>query len=358
MSVEPAPSISVIIPVYNGAAYLNSCLQAVAASNHRSYECIVVDDGSTDGGRNIAAQFPTSVRVMHLAEGPRGPAYARNRGAEAARGAILFFLDADIVLSSGALRCVASLFQERTDVAAVFGSYDARPKAKGVISQYRNLLHHFVHQNGNREASTFWAGCGAIRRSVFEAIGGFDEKRFQRPSIEDIELGYRLRHSGYRILLEKRLQGTHLKSWNLYSLIRTDISCRAMPWSRLILETKKLPNDLNLKLGQRVSFALVALACVFLALAVVQPQWLVASAAALITVGALNRKLYLTFFRQRGIFFTAACILLHLLYYLYSGLSYLYVWAEFQLKRVGRRRSTPAWKFAHHRGAESAEKNS
>src|SRR5688572_20194156 len=248
MSVEPAPTISVIIPVYNGAAYLNSCLQAVVTSDYRSYECIVVDDGSTDGGRSIAAQFPMSVRVVHLAEGPRGPAYARNRGAEAAGGTILFFLDADIVLSSRALRSVASLFQERTDVAAVFGSYDSRPAAAGMVSRYRNLLHHFVHQNGNREASTFWAGCGAIRRSVFERIGGFDEQRFRRPSIEDVELGYRLRQSGYRILLEKRLQATHLKSWSLYSLIRTDITCRAIPWSRLILETKKIPDDLNLKL--------------------------------------------------------------------------------------------------------------
>src|SRR5262249_25850534 len=99
MSVESAPTISVIIPVYNGAAYLNLCLQAVAASNYRSYECIVVDDGSTDGGGSIAAQFATSVQVVHLAGGPRGPAYARNRGAEVARGAILFFLDVDIVLS-------------------------------------------------------------------------------------------------------------------------------------------------------------------------------------------------------------------------------------------------------------------
>jgi len=324
----------------------------VAASDYRCFECIVVDDGSTDAGRSIAAQFPLFVRVLHLAEGPRGPAYARNRGAEAARGAILFFLDADIMLSSRALRRVANLFQERTDVAAVFGSYDSRPAAAGVISRYRNLLHHFVHQNGNREASTFWAGCGAIRRSVFQQIGGFDNNRFSRPSIEDIELGYRLRQSGYRIVLDKGLQGTHLKCWNLCSLIRTDISCRAIPWARLILETKKLPNDLNLKLGQRVSFALVAVACVFLVLAVVQPRWLVASATALLTVGVLNRKLYLTFFRQGGIFFTAACIPLHLLYYIYSGLSYFYVWTEFQLRRVGRARRTPAWKFAHHRGAE------
>src|SRR5262245_42758452 len=334
MSVEPVPNISVIIPVYNGAAYLNSCLQAVAASNYRCYECIVVDDGSTDGGRNIAAQFPMSVRVVHLAEGPRGPAYARNRGAEAARGAILFFLDADIVLSSGALRRVANQFQERTDVAAVFGSYDRRPAVAGVVSKYRNLLHHFVHQNGNREASTFWAGCGAIRRSVFEAIGGFDERRFRRPSIEDIELGYRLRQSGYRILLDKGLQGTHLKSWNLYSLIRTDIRCRALPWSRLILETKKLPNDLNLKVGQRLSFALVALACLFVLSSIVEPSLLVGSASALVAVAIINRGLYALFIRQGGIRFALVCFGLHVAYYLYSGLTYVSVWLEYRLRRV------------------------
>src|SRR5918996_103717 len=187
------PMISVIIPVYNGAAYLNSCLEAVAASDYGSYECIVVNDGSTDGSQAIAEQFAMPVQVVNLAEGPRGPAYARNRGAEVARGSVLFFVDADVVLVPGALRLVAKVFQEQPDLAAVFGSYDARPKDDGVISRYRNLLHHFVHQNGNPEASTFWAGCGAIRRSVFEEIHGFDENRFPRPSIEDIELGYRLR---------------------------------------------------------------------------------------------------------------------------------------------------------------------
>ena len=338
MSVEPAPTISVIIPVYNGAAYLKACLGAVIASAYPSYECIVVNDGSTDDSERIAGQF--SARVLNLSGGPFGPAYARNRGVEVARADILFFLDADIVLSPGALRRVQNLFQERTDVAAVFGSYDARPAARGLISQYRNLLHHFVHQNGNREASTFWAGCGAIRRFVFEKIGGFDDQRFSRPSIEDIELGYRLREAGYRILLEKTLQGTHLKRWSLYALIRTDITCRAVPWSRLILETKKLPDDLNLKWGQRASFALVALACVFLVLAVVRPEWVALAAAALVGVAILNRELYAFFFRQHGVIFATTCVPLHLTYYLYSGLSYVYVWAEFQLRKVARRRSS------------------
>src|SRR4249920_2701105 len=122
MPVETGPSISVIIPVYNGAAFLRLCLQAVVATDYRPYECIVVDDGSTDGSRTIAAEFPMPVRIVDISDGPRGPAYARNRGAELARGEILFFVDADVVLAPGALRRVAHVFGERAEVAALFGS--------------------------------------------------------------------------------------------------------------------------------------------------------------------------------------------------------------------------------------------
>jgi glycosyltransferase involved in cell wall biosynthesis len=331
MSAEPAVEISVIVPVHNGAAYLSECLEAVFASENASYECIVVNDGSTDRSAAIAREF--AARIVDLPEGPRGPAYARNRGAEAACGTILFFVDADVVLAPGALERVADFFRNPSPFSALFGSYDARPCAAGIISQYRNLLHHFVHQNGNREASTFWAGCGAIRRSAFAAIGGFDEKRFSRPSVEDIDLGYRLRAAGYRIRLDKGLQGTHLKQWELYSLVYTDVACRALPWSRLILETRNLPNDLNLNVGQRASFLLAALACAFLVLSVARPEWLVLSAAALLGVIAINRKLYRFFYRRNGVCFAAACVALHVLYYCYSGLSYLYAWIEFHLRR-------------------------
>jgi hypothetical protein len=204
-----------------------------------------------------------------------------------------------------------------------------------LLSQYWNLRHHFVHQQGNPDASTFWAGCGAIRRSVFEESGGFDEKRFRVPSIEDIELGYRLRQAGHRLLLDKSLQGTHLKRWDLRSILRTDIICRAIPWSRLILESGRVPDDLNLKRTQRLSVALAGLAVVLLPLAALRSELLAFSIAALLWVAVLNRGLYAFFFRQRGIFFAAACIPLHFLYYLYSGLSFLYVWAGFQLRGPG-----------------------
>jgi GT2 family glycosyltransferase len=321
--------ISIIVPVYNNPQDLQDCLSAILAASGPDCETIVVDDASTDGTPSVAARM--GVKVLRLTKNS-GPAAARNYGASHARGKILFFVDADVVVAPGTLERVVKVMENDPDLAAVFGSYDAQPRAPGVISQYRNLLHHFVHQNGNSEASTFWAGCGAVRRTVFEKIGGFDPEQFPRPSIEDIELGYRMRHAGYRIFLDKSLQAKHLKKWTLLSYIRTDIVCRAVPWSRLIIKSKTLPNDLNLKWDQRASFVLVALAYAFLALSVLQVEMIALSAAALFSVLVLNRRMYLFFFRQRGLPFALACIPLHTTYYLYSGLSYLYVRSLFLLR--------------------------
>jgi hypothetical protein len=323
--------MSIIVPVYNNAPDLRECLSALIVASRPDAEIIVVDDASTDDTPAIAAQLGT--RVLQLANNS-GPAAARNYGAHHAQGDILCFVDADVVIAPGVVSCIDALFSAHPDLAAVFGSYDARPRAKGIISQYRNLLHHFVHQHGRAKASTFWAGCGAIRRSVFQEVGGFDEKRFPRPSIEDIELGHRLRQAGHRILLDKTLQGTHLKQWTLLSVIRTDIVCRAIPWSRLILESKKAPDDLNLKAGQRLSVALMGLASLCLLLAIFQLELLVPVAAALLGVIILNRELFVFFFRQQGLLFAITCIPLHLLYYLDSGLGYLWVWIGFQLKSM------------------------
>jgi glycosyltransferase involved in cell wall biosynthesis len=342
--------ISIIVPVYNDPGNLADCLSAIRALAHSEVETIVVDDGSTEDVASAVDR--TGVRLLKLSRNS-GPAAARNHGARQAQGDILFFVDADVVLAPDALEHVEGAFQEQSDLAALFGSYDAEPRAPGLVSQYRNLLHHFVHQNGHSDASTFWAGCGAIRRPVFEAIGGFDEKRFRFPSIEDIELGYRLRRAGYRILLHKSLQGKHLKRWNFLSVVKTDISRRAVPWTRLILETANVPADLNLKWAQRTSFVLTALACGLLALSTIRPGFLAPAGIAILGVLLLNRKLYTFFLRRKGALFAAACVPLHLLYFLYSGLTYLYVWIGFRLRRaisargllrpeVHRRRDTKA----------------
>jgi glycosyltransferase involved in cell wall biosynthesis len=326
-----SPSVAAVIPLYNKGPHIERALRSALEQTDPPDEIIVVDDASTDETPSVAAQL--GARVLRLSKNS-GPAAARNHGAAQAHGDVLFFVDADVVIARGAVDRVRTVLAEHPTVAAVFGSYDATPRADGIVSRYRNLLHHFVHQNGQAEASTFWAGCGAIRRAVFQDIGGFDARRFPRPSIEDIELGHRLRQAGHRIRLDKTIQGTHLKRWDLGSLVHTDITRRAIPWSRLILANKTIPNTLNLAWDQRVSAALVAVAGVLLLLPGNRLETAALTAAALATVVILNRKLYRLFFQQGGLWFTMACVTLHLLYYAYSGLSYLFAWFEHRV--VGR----------------------
>jgi len=250
-------------------------------------------------------------------------------------------VDADVVVAPDAVGRVRRALADDPAIDAVFGSYDASPRCQSVVSQYRNLLHHFVHQSGNPEASTFWAGCGAVRRSAFEAVGGYDEVRFRRPSIEDIELGYRLRGAGHRIRLDRNLRGTHLKQWRLPSYIWTDITRRAIPWAVLILESGHVPDDLNLKGDQRLSAALTALSGICIALAPWRPSLLVGAAVGFAGVVALNRGLFSLFARRRGLLFAAACAPLHVLYYLYSGASYALVWLAWRSRGFWARTSRP-----------------
>ncbi|MBK9093909.1 MAG: glycosyltransferase [Anaerolineae bacterium] len=325
-------TISVIVPAHNAAGYLRHSLPALQRSIYPALECIVVDDASTDDTAAVCQAF--AVQRVGLTGAPHGPATARNRGAAVSQGDILLFLDADVVLRPETLSRLAATFQNETTVAAIFGSYDDRPLATNFVSQAKNLLHHFTHQQARPDATTFWAGCGAIRRPAWQAVGGFDEQRYRRPSIEDIELGYRLTAAGYPIRLDKGLLVTHIKRWTMLSLLRSDVRDRAWPWAWLALERRRLPNDLNSHTSQRVSALLTwgivgSVAGAWLrarrrpasppafAQQIAPPAWLTGLGACAGVIW-LNRSLYRFLWRQRGFGFALAFVPLHLLYYLYS----------------------------------------
>lgn len=245
--------VSVVIPVYNGGDHLDRCLAVLRLSQEAPLECIVVDDGSTDGSAETAQRHGATV----LSTGGRcGPAKARNIGAKAAQGSILLFIDSDISVSPDTLSKIADEFAADPDLDAVMGSYDDEPAAPNFVSQYRNLMHCFVHQHSNRRATTFWAGCGAIRRDVFLEFGGFDEN-YRSAAIEDIELGYRLSKAGRKLILSPDIQVKHLKRWSLRSMIKADFLYRALPWAELAIRSGWMPNDLNLRISQRISVSLV-----------------------------------------------------------------------------------------------------
>jgi len=309
---------SVIIPVHNGGPYFRTCLSKLAEALPRAAEIIVVADGDTDGSWRLAKEY--GAKVIRIPESG-GPARARNLGARAAQGDILFFVDADVAVCPEAIGYVLDIFQNNPYLGAMIGSYDDAPGSPNFLSQYRNLLHHYVHQNGCEEASTFWGACGGIRREIFLAVGGFNES-YRRPSIEDIELGYRLKAAGYRIRLCKTLQVKHLKHWDAVSLLRADFFYRALPWTELILRDGKLTNDLNLQVSSRVSAMLAYGLLVCLVLAWLWLGFLAVGAVLGLVLFSLNAGLYRFLARKQGIWFALKSIPWHWLYYLYSGLAF------------------------------------
>jgi GT2 family glycosyltransferase len=332
-------TVSVVMPVYNGERVLRASLAPLAAMRRSGEiaEVIVVDDGSTDASAALAAELGARM----LSSGGRlGPGGARNVGATVAHGDIVWFVDADVVVHEDAARALATAFAA-SGAAAVFGGYDDHPAGQNFLSQYKNLVHHFYHHREGGEADTFWAGCGAIRRDAFLASGGFDAARYPHPSIEDIELGHRLRRRGSRIVLAPEVQGTHLKVWRLGSLLHTDIARRALPWSRLIQSESGLPDALNVGVRERVNAALAVTLLVAIALwaARIVPFWL--PLALLVAAGVANARLFALFRRARGVAFALGGVAFHQLYYVYGSVIFAWCWLEQRL-RIGNRKTKPA----------------
>ncbi len=313
-------TVSVVVPVHEDTAVLRSCLTHLSATKPPADEVILVADGAVLGMEALAATH--GIRLVGL-EKRRGPAHARNAGARAAHGDILLFIDADVAVPPESVGQVSAAFDAEPGLAAAFGSYDDSPLETNLLSQYKNLLHHHVHQTAPEDVSSFWAGCGAARRDVFLAVGGFDE-RYRRPAIEDIELGHWLSKSGYETRLLKSLQCKHLKRWTALSLLRSDFWDRAVPWTRLLLRERTMPSHLNLRWANRLCVALALLLGLCAVAAFWQPA--VAGAAALACafgLAGLDWRLWRFFVRKRGLLFSLLILPWHWFHYAYSGLAFV-----------------------------------
>jgi GT2 family glycosyltransferase len=277
------PTLSVIIPATDRPASLGRAVQAIETALAPPEQVIVIDG-----------------------QEHRVSAAARNAGARQADGDILVFVDADVEVHPDAFVRIREAFEEDPKLTAVFGAYDDEPGGDSVISDFRNLLHHHVHQQGAGLATTFWTGLGAIRKDAFLSLEGFDETTAW---IRDIELGLRVRHAGGVILLDPSIQGRHLKRWTLVSMIKTDLFRRGVPWLRLILEGRADPATLNLTWRHRVGTG----ASVLLVVGLVQRKlWLVSSALAVLTIA--DRDFYALLLRRGGPKMAAAGLPLHVLH--------------------------------------------
>lgn len=201
---KSSPHVSVIIPVYNGEATIAAALTAVGKQKYaRGFEVIVVDDGSTDATAKIAASFKDA---RYFRQDNAGPAAARNRGAAEARGEVLVFTDADCVPRADWLSRLLRHLPDDADedrslfdrIAAVAGSYGiANPRSRLARGVWREIVYRHARCVPDRP-EVFGSYNVAVRRDVFNELGGFDEG-YAGASGEDNDLSYRLRRAGYQI---------------------------------------------------------------------------------------------------------------------------------------------------------------
>lgn len=328
----PDDRISVIMPAHDAAAFLSRTLPPLIALRRAGevLEVIVADDAANDATAAIARDLGADVVSL-----PRnaGPAAARNAAAARARGTILWFVDSDVIVAPcGPERIRAALADP--GVGAVFGCYDARPADPRGFSRYKNLVHRYHHLRAAPRARTFWAGCGAVRADLFRQLHGFDATAYPRPSIEDIELGYRIAAAGRAIAVDPGLEGCHLKGWRLLPAIRNDILNRALPWGRLIVTREGLGDTLNIGLAERARAALAGalVLATLAALAGISP-WALALALALAAFAA-NGALFRYLARSGGIGFALGGLAFHQIYYLYSSISFAWCVIEARLAPV------------------------
>ncbi|MGZ4397515.1 MAG: glycosyltransferase family 2 protein [Gaiellaceae bacterium] len=281
------PTLSAVVPATDTPPTLAACLEAIRAAEEPPEELIAVRE----------APVP-------------GPAAARNRGAREATGEVVVFVDSDVLPHGDAFSRIRRAFGERPELDALFGSYDDSPTAAGTVSGFRNLLHHHVHQQSPGPAETFWAGLGAIRRDLLLELGGFDE-RFREASIEDIELGMRLRERGALVELDPGLQGTHLKTWGLRGMVETDLLRRGIPWTGLLLERGS--GSLALNLGWRHRLSAVCSIGALVGLVRRRPLLTAGSLGAMLVI---NRSFYGLLLRKRGPLDAGAGVGLHVLHHL------------------------------------------
>jgi len=336
------PEVTIVMPAYNAAHFLGRSLPAAIAAA-RGSRVLVIDPGSDDGTPERARELGAEVVSLgHRA----GPALARNRGVELVKTEVVLFIDSDCVAHPDILERVAKAFGDDPALVSLTGSYDDSPPERNFFSLYMNLRHHFTHQKARTEGASFWAGCGAVRTSVFRSIGGFDAEQFPRPMIEDIELGLRLRAAG-RTCLDPAMHVKHLKHWSMRGVIETDIKQRALPWAELIVQTGQLPNDLNLAWSQRVAAAISPL--VLLGLVSAPLAWSfgfpgVALAALLPAVvsATLHRALLAGFARTCGAPTALLVFLFHQVHLLYSAATLAFVTIRHALRgRVSTPGSPP-----------------
>lgn len=195
------PRVSFIVPARNESKVIGRCLKAIRSLDYDQslVEILVVDDHSVDGTVEIARSFGTTI----LQPPHRTISALRNSGAQNAKGRWLAFVDADCILESDWLRRALKYFNDPR--VACVGSYPSVPEDSSWVSKAWDA--HRCLYAPSQEVDWLPSRTLLLDRDAFEAVGGFEDSLV---TCEDVDLCYRLRQRGYKIISDGRIKSMHL----------------------------------------------------------------------------------------------------------------------------------------------------
>jgi len=201
-----APLVSVIIPAHNEQDYLQATLESVYQQPYRAYEVVVVANGCTDRTVAVARDFCDQLLIVQ----EKGLSRARNLGADAARGEILMFLDADTLLEWNALETITDKFTRQYAAGTLKGKPDSKRWIYHFIYFLKNFQHRWSLHQGSSGVILCW-------RDHFRAMGGFDESL---EVMENSDLINKLKSLGEYLYIEDTVVTTSMRRFEKYGVLR------------------------------------------------------------------------------------------------------------------------------------------
>jgi len=203
------PTVSIVIPTFNRSTLLENCLKSVLNQDYSSYEIIVVDDGSTDGTSKMLDKYikPYAEKIILLKQDRKGPAEARNKGIDFAKGKIVLFIDDDVVATPNWISEIIGDFQD-PKVGIVGG--------KTILKRIDtfNVLYHEKQNQGESGNVPLYVPTNnsGFLKEVIEKVNGFDV-RFLYPGAEDVDICMRIQKMQYKLRINKKALVYHYESY-------------------------------------------------------------------------------------------------------------------------------------------------
>ncbi|MBM3281767.1 MAG: glycosyltransferase [Candidatus Diapherotrites archaeon] len=260
--------VSVIIPAYNAAKTLQSCLDALMLQTRIPDEIIVVDDGSVDETKGVAESYSL---VTVISQKNQGPARARNVGASRAKGTIIVFLDSDCVPEKNWLDEMIKPFTDEK-VIGVQGAY--RTKQTSLVARFDQLDIEYRYERMKRATTLDWIGSysAAYRKKIFIEEGGFDES-FPKASGEDAELSYRMAKKGHRLIFAPQAVVFHTHPQDLFHYLKVKYFRAYWRMRMYIKHPRKLIRDSYTPTSLKLSVTLAISSVLFALGSLLLPVW-------------------------------------------------------------------------------------